>query len=96
MNDIYGLLKIQPFLLLKQSLVLKLWHQGAECSVQKLPFLLNVFFKVLVDLVLPLGLLLWLKTCKTGPVRGPANAYSVRDYAVTLFGENRPLLIHYE
>lgn len=64
--------------------------------MQKLPFLLNVFLKVLIDLILPLGLLLRLEACKTRPVRGAADAHCIRDDAVPLFGKDRPLLIHYE
>lgn len=64
--------------------------------MQKLPFLLNVFLEVLVDLILPLGLLLRLEACKARPVRGPANAHSIRDDAIPLFGKDWPLLIHYE
>lgn len=64
--------------------------------MQKLPFLLYVFFKLLVDLILPLGLLLRLETCKTRPVRVAANAHSIRDDAISLFGEDGPLLIHNE
>lgn len=64
--------------------------------MQKLPFLLYVFFKLLVDLILPLGLLLRLEACKTRPVRVPADADGIRDDAISLFGEDGPLLIHNE
>ena len=64
--------------------------------MQKLPFLLNVFFNVLINLILPLGLLLRLEACKARPVRGATDANSIRDDAVSLFGKDWPLLIHYE
>ena len=64
--------------------------------MQKLPFLLYVFFKLLVNLILPLGLLLGLEACKTRPVRVPADAHSIRDDAISLFREDGPLLIHDE
>ena len=64
--------------------------------MQKLPFLLYVFFKLFVDLILPLGLLLRLEACKTRPVRVPADTHSIRDDAISLFREDGPLLIHDE